>query len=458
MLPAGRSTSEKIGREEEICREFALQASRKFHWEDDAEVLDYVKEVGAQIVSRIPGTWYRYSFQVLRDSSVNAFAVPGGYVCVCEGLLAKLESVDELAGVLAHEVAHVEGNHYLLSQEKLSVVNVVALAAMILGAVAGGGQQAAAVGSLAYAAQTTLALQYSRDHEREADRTGIRLCQAAGFAPGGFVSLLQRLEKEARLDAGSLPPYLSTHPMPAERLFEVQSWIEASGFPSRIQSKPLGFDLARISAKLHVQGPKLVLAEQQVGTGKHCECGRAHFLLGYLHMKMGELGPARSSLEEALLLDPSEADYALYLARVYLLMGHLDEARNSLAGRCVSPANSAAMEVLCGDVAEEVGDREDALRHYLRAVVLNPDSFFAQRNLAMAYGRRGKTGKAYLHTALAEVCAGRRLQAVQYLRMALRELDPNGGEALSAREEIERLTGMDRNDDRRIKNSSLRRP
>ena len=170
---------------------------------------------------------------LVRQRSLNAFALPGGYVGVHLGLIASTQSGDELAAVLAHELAHVTQRHIARGMGEASRQAALGWGAMILGVLAasqGNGQaaQAAIFGGQALALQGQI--NFTRDMEREADRMGFGVFQQAGFAPEGMAGMFARLEHASRLnDDGSLP-YLRTHPLTTERLAEAQ--MRLSGTPT----------------------------------------------------------------------------------------------------------------------------------------------------------------------------------------------------------------------------------
>lgn len=171
---------------------------------------------------------------LVRDRSVNAFALPGGYVGVHLGLIALAHTRDELAAVLAHEMSHVTQRHIARSIDNSKQQALMGLAAMIMGALvasrssdAGGGAASALmVGGQAGAVQA--GLNFSRDMEREADRLGFSVLTAAGFAPSGMASMFERLEQSSTLNDGGGFPYLRSHPLNAARIGEAKARLGAS--------------------------------------------------------------------------------------------------------------------------------------------------------------------------------------------------------------------------------------
>ncbi|MEW6440649.1 MAG: M48 family metalloprotease [bacterium] len=439
-----RSPGTRINYEESIGREFALEASGQLRLMDEPEILDFTRRVGERLSSHITGSPYSHKFFVIREPTMNAFAVPGGYIYVFAGLLSTVRTEDELAGVLAHELNHVEGNHFIRGQKKLDVTNIATVAATILAAALGGGEQAVAAGTLAQAVQMTTSLHYSREFEREADRGAIPLMRLSGFDPQGISSLFHTFQDEARLNAADLPPYFYTHPLPSERIYEVNSWINATPSSGAVRLDPIrGFDKARVTAKLRTQDEQTVISEQEAEAMKAPADARAQFLLGYLYLKLGNLPLATHYLEKAYQLDSRDPDHALYLGQAHHLAGRMKEAREMVSTACELDPSNVIAEVCLGDLLMQGGDREkqQALFHFQRAATLDPRSSFAQSSLAMACGRLGQTGKSYFHLGLAYKNAGEYLRALHYFKKAVRQLDSSSPEAKQAQEEIKWMEG-----------------
>ncbi len=437
-----RSPGARISYEEKVGSQFALEASTYFRWMDEPEILDFVKDIGHRISAHVVGTPYEYKFFVIRDPTMNAFAVPGGYVCFFAGLIAQVDSVDGLAGVMAHEISHVEGNHFIRGQQKMEVANVATLAATILAAALGGGQGAAAGATLASAAQQTAALHYSREFEREADREGVELVQAAGFDPNGMVSVFKRFHALARLNAADLPPYFYTHPLPAERIYEVEGWAKAMHAVAAPRPKlETQFELARITARLRTERFDALAAWQKENVERDPQSAEARFLLGYLYLKHGDLPLALQYLQEAFDMDSSVAEHYIYLGRAFHLAGNLMRARDLLERAYEIDPKNCLTEVFYGDLMAQGEGWLVALHHYQRAAILNPRSYIAHASLAKAYEQIQERGKSYYELALADKCAGRYLKALYYFQKAVKHLEEGSQEARLAKEQIAILGG-----------------
>jgi predicted Zn-dependent protease len=229
---------------------------------DDPVIAEYVQGIWQPLIaaSRSRGELSaeldeRFAWEVLlgRDRTVNAFALPGGYLGLHLGLVGVVGTRDELASVLAHELSHVTQRHIsrLLTQQ--SRQTPLLLGAMVLGALAAsknpGATQALVVGGQALAVQNQL--NFSRDMEREADRVGMSLMEPAGFAPQGFVGMFEKLQQANRINDNGSWPYLRSHPLTTQRIADMQSRLPSGGLAAHTPA-PLQAEHAMVTARARV--------------------------------------------------------------------------------------------------------------------------------------------------------------------------------------------------------------
>ena len=208
--------------EEEVAlgRQLAPQMAAQFGGATRGPQADRVRQVGERIVGRSSAakTPYKYSFYLLADPrTVNAFALPGGQIFITEALLGLLNSEDELAAVLGHEVGHVLARH---SAEHLAKQQ---LTQHLIGAVAiGSGSYDTA--QLAQFAGSLINMKHGRDDELESDALGLRLMREAGYDPRAMIAVMQALEKAS--GGSRQPEFASTHPSPANRVQRIKEQLD----------------------------------------------------------------------------------------------------------------------------------------------------------------------------------------------------------------------------------------
>ena len=218
---------------------------------DDPEITDYLNSLGYRLVANSPDPGGPFEFFAIADSGINAFALPGGFVGVHSGLLLMTQSESELASVLSHEIAHVTQRHIarlIAAQQRAGLASMAALAVAILAARSNAQVSAAAIAA-AQAGTIQSQLNFTREHEREADRIGLQIMEKSGFDVHAMPVFFERLQKATRVYENGAPSYLRTHPLTFERIADIQSRIE--GAPFRQIPDSLEFQLvrARLSAQ-----------------------------------------------------------------------------------------------------------------------------------------------------------------------------------------------------------------
>jgi predicted Zn-dependent protease len=219
---------------------------------DDALLLDYVQSLWTPLLdaARQRGelteeldahdAWEPF---LVRDRSINAFALPGGYIGVHLGLISLTASRDELAAVMAHELSHVTQRHIARMMASSRRQSMLGVAAMILGVMAASRSPDAA-SAMIVSGQAGMAqgqLNFSRDMEREADRVGFGVLEGAGFAPAGMTQMFDKLQFAARLNDSQQYPYLRSHPLTSERIGEARQRLGLA----QLYSAPANADALR---------------------------------------------------------------------------------------------------------------------------------------------------------------------------------------------------------------------
>lgn len=228
--PGQTSLTEFTIRDElELARKFDVMIETYFPVVEDVEISGYVRDLVDRLAQTMPPQPFPLKVTVVRHGAMNAFASAAGHITVFTGLIANLHSEDELASVLAHELAHVSERHIAKAIEKSKIIGVGTMLGMLAGVLIGSQTQgetgeALALGSLA--GSQALQLQYSRQNEAEADQYGVDFLVAAGFNPLGITAAFERIRKLQWIaGGGGVPSYLTTHPGMNERIGAMEERI-----------------------------------------------------------------------------------------------------------------------------------------------------------------------------------------------------------------------------------------
>jgi beta-barrel assembly-enhancing protease len=232
---------------------------------DDPEIESYLNQLGYKLVSVSTRNQREFTFFVVNDPSINAFAMPGGNIGVHTGLLLSAQSESELASVVAHEIAHVTQDHIarmVAAQSQSYWPTMAALALALLASRSNPNVASAAIASTqAFSIQNQL--NYSRDYEREADRLGYEMLTRADYDPRGMSGFFNRLQRANRFYDTSAPAYLRTHPLTTDRIADMQARSEAT--PYRQMADSLDFQLVRARLRAQEDSPQdAVLAARNV--------------------------------------------------------------------------------------------------------------------------------------------------------------------------------------------------
>ena len=247
-LPAlGDTASEDFntGTERRLGDAIMREIRRDPDYLDDPVLLEYLQSLWQPLLSAAQALGdidddlkdrFAYEPFLVRDRSVNAFALPGGFVGVHLGLMAITQTRDELASVLAHELTHVNQRHIAQGFANSKKQSILTAAAMIIGILAaarsGGGDAANAMILGGQAVGIQGQLNFSRQMERESDRIGMAMMSTAGFEPSGMAAMFERLQNASRLNDYGGYPYLRSHPLTTERIGEARARLGVSGVGS----------------------------------------------------------------------------------------------------------------------------------------------------------------------------------------------------------------------------------
>ena len=277
---------------ESIMNEIRL---REPSYVDDPEINDYLAQLGRRLVEASSNPTGEFHFFAIRDNTVNAFAMFGGYIGVNTGTILRAESESELAGVLSHEIAHVTQSHLARQIAREKQNTIPSLIAMAIGVLAARSNTAVAAGAItsAQAGMIQAQLAYSRDFEREADRVGYQSLERAGFDVHGMSDFFERLQKAGRLYENNVPVYFGSHPLTVERLSDMQNRAQNSPYRQIVSS--LDFQLIRSKLRAQATQSRDVIAEfeRSLKEKKYLSETATRYGLAYALLRARDLEGAR---------------------------------------------------------------------------------------------------------------------------------------------------------------------
>jgi len=230
-------------KEVRLGRELAAEIDRQAKFVDDPTITEYVNRVGQNIVlhsdSKVP-----FTIKVIDSDEVNAFALPGGFFYVNKGLILAADNEAELAGVMAHEIAHVAARHAVENQTKASLLEYGAIAGSIfLGGIPGMiYQNTAGIGLLG------IFMKFSRGAEEEADKLGVQYMYAAGYDPGAMATMFEKLEAKNKKKPGLIARAFASHPAPPDR--RASALALAARFPEHEEYVISSSEFQRVKGRL----------------------------------------------------------------------------------------------------------------------------------------------------------------------------------------------------------------
>lgn len=423
--------------EQELGRKFILEARSQLPLIEDPAVVEYAEKLGRQLVGSLGPQEFDYHFYVVDHPSLNAFAVPGGYLFLFSGLIARARTDDEIAGVVGHEIAHVHAHHIVRQQTAGAMWTAAALAGLLLSAVN------PVLGAAGIAAAQTAMLQFSREFEQEADYLGLRITTEAGYDPHALAAFFKQLLVEQRLNPTGVPPYMLSHPVTEDRVAHVDSVIRAQKLKTPAGRPHASPELEEVRAvtSAHNEPSDVVTARYERAAAERPRDASAQFLLGRVYQTVGKLDAARGALEKARDLGAGpRVDRPL--GSVYLGLKQPALARAALEQHLARRPNDAWTRLELGKALADAGDEPAALREFQRALTLDGDLDEAHRRAGLALGRKGDQAQGFYHLAVAARLRGDLEQAYSHFERTealLPEHSRQRDEVQAALEELEPL-------------------
>ncbi len=396
---------------------------------DDPEVNDYLNELGHRLVAAQPDSPWDFEFFAMADPSINAFAIPGGFVGVNMGLILMTQNESELASVLAHEISHVTQHHYVRGLAGAQRSLLYSIAAMLVAIAAGikGGNQGGQVASAAIATAQGLAIQsqlnYTRQNEYEADRIGFQRLWAAGYDVNAMATMFQRLLKQGRFSDSNAPGYLRTHPVTTERIAEAQARAEQE--PYRQVPDSLDFQMVRALLRSYQGTPREAVQffDAAIADKKFNDEVAVRYGLVAALLRANDLKRAKVELARLEKTAPPHPMIEAMAGHVYMESGDLDIAQKRIDAALARYPNKLQLISDYSEVLLRQGRPADAAKFLEAELTRFPTNGPLHGIAARAYGELGQKTQEHRHQAELYAWQGDLKGAITQLELATKAND-----------------------------------
>ena len=407
------------------------QVGQSFYWTlqqsvtlvDDPEVNSYINSLGHRLVTNSDDPGRSFTFFVVPDNSVNAFAAPGGFIGIHTGLMLTSEAESELASVMAHEIAHVTQRHILRNFERSKRMSIPMTAAMIAAGLLGVADPSAGSAAImaVQAGNVQMQLDYSRAHEAEADNLGMQTLVNAGFDPNAMPRFFERLQIAGRFYGGDqIPEFLRTHPITVSRI------ADARGRAANLEPRPQirdtkKFYLMREKVRVMTSANLRELIKTyedklKENTTEDQSVTRYGYALALL--KNSNYTQARDEINDLIDLDDNQLSYHLVLADIEIALGRMDAALAIYNDFQRVYPDDWALSIKQVQALLRANEPRKAITILQRQLDVGESSADLYRLLAKAYGDMGQKSKSHVWLAEHYHSSGQLMQAADQLRIA----------------------------------------
>jgi predicted Zn-dependent protease len=297
---------------------------------DDPVITEYVQQLGERLLKNSEAVGEKFTFFVMDEPEINAFAGPGGYIGIYSGLILATQSESELASVIAHEIAHVTQKHLLRAFDtanRMSGRTAALLLASILVGIAGSADAGFAIATGAQAGAIQEQINFTRSHEEEADTVGIQILEHAGFDPRAMPIFFERMTHASRLYETGIPEILRTHPVTSNRIADALG--RAEKYPYRHYPGNLSYHLTREALRVRqFKEPAKAVIHFTSGLkeGRHLNQEAHQYGHALALAADRKFQQARQIIDGLLGKRPGQIEYILASAEIERTRGNRDKA------------------------------------------------------------------------------------------------------------------------------------
>lgn len=424
FISPARALGITVQQEKELSREFLKVVFKHYELIKDPLIVNYVNDVGNKIISVLPPQPFTYRFYIIKEDAYNAFASPAGHIFVYSGLLEAMENEEELAGIIAHEIAHVVCRHISQKIERSKKIGIATLAGIAAGIFLGAGGAATAANTAIFgsvAAGQSMALAYSREDETQADQIGLDCLARAGYNIKGLLSVLTKIRSKEWFGSDQIPTYLKTHPAIEERMALIDTRLKKNEKAVNVDS--YNFDRAHTRLVAVYEDTSTVIKKFESDVRNHPGNPLAHYGYGLVLAKTGNRKDAAEELKTALKKRAFDPYILKDLGMIYFLDGRFQEALLILEGATSITSDDPESYFYLGRTQMELGRIKDAAETFENLIEKHFDYTQAFYSLGETYSKLGRQGDAHYYLGIYYKKKANSKGAAFHLKRALKDMD-----------------------------------
>jgi len=392
---------------------------------DDPEIETYLNQLGYKLVSVSTRNQREFTFFVINDPTINAFALPGGNIGVHTGLLLTTQNESELASVVGHEIAHVTQDHIarmVAAQSQSYWPTMAALALALLAARSNPNVASAAIVSTqAYSVQNQL--NYTRDYEREADRLGYEMLTRANFDPRSMSAFFNRMQRASRFYDSNAPAYLRTHPLTSERIADMEARSESAPYQQVADSLDFQLIRARLRAQDGSPADAVLAARSTLKEKRYSSETAARYGLVTALLRARQFKEAESEVQKLPFENNSSPMIQLLAAQTALAAGNPALAlQRYQVGSNAHPDYPPLQYGYIGALLA-TSHASDALARVDKQLALNPDDRRLWHLAAQTHAQLGQRLLSHRAQAEAAALSGNLIAAIEQITSGLKAGD-----------------------------------
>ena len=386
----------------------------------DLEIQQYIESIGQTLAANSDTPTSPFHFFVVMDPNINAFAGPGGYIGVNSGLILLTEAESELASVMAHEIAHVTQRHLYRSIEKASKMSIPTVAATLAAILIG--TQSPSMGQAALmavqAGNIQFQIDFTREHEKEADRVGMQTLSLANYDPRSMPTFFERLQQSTRYYGKGVPEFLRTHPMSENRVADTRGRAET--YPYRQYPDTIGYLLAKTKLAVLTESDKRINIQHfsaLLQQGTPLQRAIAQYGLGLVELESLRFETASQIFQQLSEQFPEQPQYLTALARSASEAKQYEKAHAIFTKAVRKFPNNDAIKIEFTRSLMKSGQAQQAKDLLLSLSDSQKNQPFYFEILAQLFAELKQPGESHRYTAEYYYAVGQTEEAITQIRL-----------------------------------------